>query len=153
MELWDSMLHNSTGLEESIKLNQSLVFSKMVELENRIADKISNISVEIVHQEVFENVLMNSEKIEQSYRYIISVADEIVRLLTTPIGSRVMRPNYGSELYKLRDREMNNYWRLMAIKYTFIAINRHIKRVRCRKVLFDVQGDGKMKMKLELEKR
>jgi len=85
--------------------------------------------------------------------YIVSIEKELSRLLTTPIGSRVMRPDYGSELYKVRDREMNDYWRLMAIKYTFIAINRHIKRVRCRKVLFDVQGDGKMKMKLELEKR
>ena len=85
--------------------------------------------------------------------YIVGIEKELSRLLTTPIGSRVMRPEYGSELYKVRDREMNNYWRLMAIKYTFIAINRHIERVRCRKVLFEPQGDGKMKMKLELEKR
>ena len=148
------MLHNSAGLEESIKLNQSLLFSKMVELEDRIVGRISKISVEIIgSQEISKDVLTYSEKEDEDARYIISVTDEIVRLLTTPIGSRVMRPDYGSELYKVRDREMNNYWRLMAISYTFIAINRHIKRVRCRKVLFEVQGDGKMKMKLKLEKR
>jgi len=86
-------------------------------------------------------------------RYIISVSEEIIRLLSTPIGSRVMRPEYGSELYKLRDREFNDVWRLLAARYTFVAINRYIDRVRCRKVTFDVQGDGKIKMKLELEKR
>ncbi len=64
-----------------------------------------------------------------------------------------MRPEYGSELYKVRDREMNPYWRLMAIKYTFEAINRWIERVRCRKVKFELQGDGKVGMRLELEER
>jgi phage baseplate assembly protein W len=88
-----------------------------------------------------------------SAKYLVTISEEILRLLTTPLGSRVMRPEYGSELYKLRDREFNNEWRLLAIRYTFVAINRHIKRVRCRKVTFEVKGDGRVGMNLELESR
>ena len=84
-------------------------------------------------------------------QYIVTVQDEIIRLLITPLGSRVMRPEYGSELYKLRDRELNQERKLMATKYTFVAINNHIERVRCRKVEFELLGDGKVKMQLQLE--
>jgi len=122
-------------------------------LEDRIANSISVVKTEMIgRQEIDEDVLSYSEK-DKGTRYIVSVADEIVRLLTTPLGSRVMRPDYGSELYKVRDRELNGYWRLMAIAYTFIAINRHVKRVRCRKVFFEVLGDGRVQMNLRLEKR
>jgi hypothetical protein len=146
------LLSNTTGLEESIKLNQKLVYQKLFELENKIAGQIT--SVDVVCPDIFGgSELYRVEKREESGRYIVSVAEEIVRLLTTPIGSRVMRPIYGSELYKLRDRENDGYWRLMAIKYTFEAINGWIERVRCRKVQFELQGDGRVKMKLQLEQR
>ena len=145
------MPFNSTGLEESIKLNQALVFQKLFELENKIAGQVT--SVDIACPDIFENSIYRVENQELGGRYIVSVAEEIMRLLSTPLGSRVMRPNYGSELYKLRDRENNNYWQLMAIKYTFLAINNWIERVRCRKVVFEQQGDGRVKMKIQLEKR
>ena len=143
------MPSNLASIEEVLKLNNELILNEIVSLEERILGKVC--SLEVSFQDG-ESTNFFTEK-ERGSRYIVTVSQEIMRLLTTPIGSRVMRPEYGSELYKVRDREMNNYWRLMAIKYTFIAINRHIERVRCRKVLFELQGDGKMKMKLELEKR
>jgi len=143
------MPSNLASIEETIKLNNELVLKEMVEMEERIAGKISFLEIEPV--EVYDNFFVESREYEG--RYIVSVADEIVRLLSTPIGSRVMRPKYGSELYKLRDRKLNDEWRLMAIKYTFVAINCYIKRVRCRKVMFEVIGDGRIKMKLRLEKR
>ena len=144
------MLTNLTGIEEIIRLNNELLFNRLVELDEKIAGHIS--LIEVRDEVVYENISYRAEQREQG-RYIVSVADEIIRLLSTPLGSRVMRPEYGSELYKLRDREFNDLWRLMATRYTFVAINRYIERVRCRKVLFEVLGDGRVKMNLELEKR
>jgi len=142
------MFSNTAFIEESIKINNNTFLEKIVELDN----KISMIgSIQVVQNEESVNSIEYKDKKEEGRRYIISVIEEIVRLLSTPIGSRVMRPEYGSELYKLRDREFNVEWRLMATKYTFVAINHHIERVRCRKVLFEVLGDGKLKMKLQLE--
>lgn len=85
--------------------------------------------------------------------YLASVEEEIAEVLKTNLKTRVMRPDYGSELYKLRDREFNDAWRIWATKYTFEAINNNIDRVRCKKVYFEVQDDGKIKMNLDLEER
>ena len=150
LQIQIKMFYNSTAFEESIKLNNDLTSKKLFELEAKI---ISSTTSEVLSADAVENITYRVEEENSGSRYIVSIEEEIMRLLTTPLGSRVMRPNYGSELYKVRDREMNGYWLLMAIKYTFVAINKHIKRVRCRKVKFEQQGDGRLKMKLELEKR
>lgn len=84
--------------------------------------------------------------------YIVSIYNEIKRVLMTPIGSRVMNPFYGSEYYLLRDRDFDDEWRLMAIKYTFEAIQNNIARVFVKRVLFDNIGE-ETKITLELERR
>lgn len=147
------MLTNLTGIEESISLNNEIILNKLVELDEKIAGHISVLEVRENKSEIYENIISYRAEQREQGRYIVSIADEIIRLLSTPLGSRVMRPEYGSELYKLRDREFNDYWRLIATRYTFVAINRYIERVRCRKVLFELLGDGRVKMNLELEKR
>jgi len=144
------MLTNLSAIEESHKLSFDSLANAISILEEKI--EIGN-KVSCIEMKILPSSTTFEEKRESNGRYIVSVSDEIIRLLTTPLGSRVMRPKYGSELYKLRDRELNTEWRLWAIKYTFEAINRYIERVRCRKVLFELQGDGKIKMKLELEER
>ena len=144
------MLTNLTGIEESIRLNNELIFNRLVELEVKLISSTISTEKDCVE---FVGSMQYLEQKNKGSRYIVSIDKEIMRLLITPLGSRVMRPKYGSELYKLRDREMTGYWLLMAIKYTFVAINEHVERVRCRKVKFEQQGDGRLKMKLELEKR
>jgi phage baseplate assembly protein W len=146
------LLHNSSGLEESIKLNNQMLFEKVFELEEKIAGKIELFELDTEIEKIYDSSFFQVKQ-ESEGRYIVSIQEEIIRLLTTPLGSRVMRLEYGSELYKLRDRKFGTEWRLMAIKYTFEAINRYIERLRCRKVLFELQGDGKIKMKIKLEQR
>lgn len=66
--------------------------------------------------------------------YEVSIAESLNRILRTPLGARVMRPEFGSELYKLRDREFNDEYRLLAAKYTYEAISKYEPRVRVKKV-------------------
>jgi len=83
--------------------------------------------------------------------YIIDVAEEIRRVLITKKGSIPMNPEYGSELYKLRDRGSNDETRLKAISYTFEAIDRWVNRVRCKKVDVIALSYDEFKLRIEVE--
>ena len=83
--------------------------------------------------------------------YIIDVAEEIRRVLKTKKGSIPMNPEYGSELYKLRDRVMNDETRLKAISYTFYAIDRWIDRVKCKKVEVIALNDKQFDLRIEID--
>lgn len=70
--------------------------------------------------------------------YAVSIADSINRILKTPLGSRVMRPLYGSKLYELRDRTFDERFKTLATKYIFEAINKNEPRVRVQSVDFNI---------------
>lgn len=70
-----------------------------------------------------------------------SVAD----ILTTPIGSRVMRREYGSQLPDLIDWPLNSATRLQAYAATAMALMRWEPRIRLSRVqlsLGDVAGQA-----------
>ena len=48
----------------------------------------------------------------------------IIDILTTPIGTRVMRPDYGSRLFELIDRPVNAEFLVDLYAETVIALNR-----------------------------
>lgn len=83
--------------------------------------------------------------------YIIGINEEIRRVLITKKGSIPMNPEYGSELYKLRDRTLSNEVKLKAISYTFDAIDRWIKRIKCKKVDVIALNDNKFKLRIEVD--
>jgi len=83
--------------------------------------------------------------------YIIDIAEEIRRVSITKKGSIPMNPEYGSELYKLRDRTLNDEIRLKAISYTFEAIDRWVNRVRCKKVDVIALSYDEFKLRIEVE--
>ncbi|WP_456390605.1 GPW/gp25 family protein [Hydrogenimonas sp.] len=67
--------------------------------------------------------------------YQIDTAESIRRILVTPLGSRVMMPDYGSRLFELIDKTVNDEWVLDATRHTYEAIEKNepraiIKRVR-----------------------
>ena len=85
-------------------------------------------------------------------KYLTSVADSINRILTTRIGERVMRPNFGSNLYLLRDRPFNSEWRILATRYIYEAITKWEPRVNFKQLHFSVDAStGKTSFYLELE--
>lgn len=83
--------------------------------------------------------------------YRVSIQKSIIRILKTPLGSRVMRPDFGSELYKLRDRKFDDEYRLLATKYTYEAIKKWEPRVNVTKVDFEVDPvNGVVTLKIKL---
>jgi len=71
--------------------------------------------------------------------YKVSITDSINRILKTPLGSRTMRPKFGSLLYTLRDREFNDEYRLLAKKYTYEAISKYEPRTVVANVDFKIK--------------
>jgi len=67
----------------------------------------------------------------------IKTEEAIKRVLMTPLGSRVMRPEFGSELYKLIDRNFDDEFKLDAISYTYEAIEKNLPEVKIKKVDVD----------------
>lgn len=69
----------------------------------------------------------------------------IAGVLTTPIGSRVMRREYGSQLPDLIDWPLNSATRLQAYAATAMALMRWEPRIRLSRVqlsLGDVPGQA-----------
>ncbi len=61
-----------------------------------------------------------SLKVKTSFKSSSSV-DRFKRIITTPLGSRVVRPHFGSKLYLLIDKPMTQEWRMLFTKYTLEA--------------------------------
>jgi len=68
--------------------------------------------------------------------YYVSVEDSIIRILRTPLGSRVMLPDFGSRLHELRDRDFNEEYKLDATKYIYESVEKYEPRVEIDKVDF-----------------
>lgn len=68
-----------------------------------------------------------------------SIAD----ILTTPIGTRVMRPEYGSRLPDLIDAPMNKSWKLKVYAAAAEALDKWEPRIRLEKVAVDAVSAGK----------
>lgn len=83
--------------------------------------------------------LTDLEHIRQSVRDI----------LTTPVGSRVMRREYGSMLPELIDQPLNGATLLRAYAATVMALVRWEPRLRIARVQLDVGTGGQLTIDLE----
>jgi len=70
------------------------------------------------------------------------VKQSITDILTTPIGSRVMRRTYGSYLFQLIDEAGNDYGRLKIIAAIADAINKWESRVNLESVTVNISKNG-----------
>ena len=95
----------------------------------------------------------NDAQANNGGRYYVDVARSVERILMTRLGARVMRPQFGSALYLLRDRTFNSYWKAMATRYMFEAIARWEPRVRFKQLHFNIDPLGRHDFYLELERR
>lgn len=66
--------------------------------------------------------------------YEISTQEAISRILITPLLSRVNMPEYGSRLFELIDKPVNDEWVLDATRYTYEAIEKNEPRVSMKSV-------------------
>lgn len=51
--------------------------------------------------------------------YSANIEDSFKRIISTPLGSRVQRPYFGSKIYLLVDKNMDDEWNLDFQKYLF----------------------------------
>lgn len=71
------------------------------------------------------------------------LGQSIADILTTPIGTRVMRRDYGSALFELIDAPLNALTRLRLFAATADALRRWEPRLRLTRVkLIDGEGSG-----------
>lgn len=78
------------------------------------------------------------------------LAQSIVDILTTPLGSRVMRRDYGSLLFELIDKPINPAIRMLIHAATAIALRRWEPRLRLSRV--QLQGEpaaGRLTLRIE----
>lgn len=70
-------------------------------------------------------------------------------ILTTPLGSRVHRRQYGSRLFSLTDRPMNPSLMVEIIQASAEAIARWEPEFRLSRVLLDMRVPGHVSLSLE----
>lgn len=73
---------------------------------------------------------------------IAHMRQSIVNILSTPIGSRVMRRSYGSNLFRLVDAPTNEQTRIDAIAATADALRRWEPRISVRSVTVTFSPGG-----------
>lgn len=77
------------------------------------------------------------------------LAQSVADILTTPIGSRIQRRDYGSMLFDLIDQPLNGSTRLLLFAATALAIARWEPRIRLRRVGITGGADGAVVLSLE----
>lgn len=81
------------------------------------------------------------------------IRQSIADILTTPIGSRVMRREYGSEIFKLLDAPMNGATKLRIMAATVMAIINWEPRVKVIAMSIEITYDGEMMLSVEFERQ
>lgn len=79
------------------------------------------------------------------------LAQSIADILTTPLGTRVMRRDYGSALFDLIDAPMNAETVVDVFAATAEALDRWEPRLRLRRVQIVAAGAGRMELLLDGE--
>lgn len=62
------------------------------------------------------------------------IAQSIRDILTTPLGTRIMRPDYGSRIFELLDNPVNEEFFADLFAATFEAIDKWEPRVRALRI-------------------
>lgn len=84
---------------------------------------------------------------------ISHLRQSIINILTTPLGSRVMRREYGSRLYELVDAPINAQTLVEIYAATAEALIRWEPRLRLTRVRVEHAGIGSLVISLEGEYR
>lgn len=82
--------------------------------------------------------------------YLSDIEESITRILSTPLGERVLEPDFGSNLYLLIDRRVDEKWKILCAKYVHEALKKHEKRVEVKRVVGSYK-DGSIVLSIELK--
>lgn len=68
----------------------------------------------------------------------------IINILSTPLGTRIYRREYGSRLFALLDQPMNQAWQVEIYAAVAEALNRWEPRLALQQVEVHKQQDGRV---------
>ena len=83
-------------------------------------------------------------------KHLIDIENSIKDILLTPLGSRVMLPEYGSRIYELIDRKVDDEFRADLACFVIEAVEKWEKRVRIDEVRLIGLKDHKLSFKVVL---
>lgn len=83
-------------------------------------------------------------------KYLIDIENSIKDILLTPLGSRVMLPEYGSRIYELIDRKIDDEFRADLACFVIEAVEKWEKRVKIDEVRLIGLKDHKLSFKVVL---
>lgn len=81
------------------------------------------------------------------------IQQSLHKILTTPIGSRVMRRDFGSLIPELIDKPLNGATRMRVLAASVMAIARWEPRVELSRIALQASADGKLVLDLDLAHR
>lgn len=84
-------------------------------------------------------------------KHLISIEESIKDILLTPLGSRLMLPNYGSKIYELVDKRVDDNFKALLTAYVVQAVHKYETRVKIKKVIFVSKTDDKLTFRLLLD--
>ncbi len=79
------------------------------------------------------------------------VHQSIIDILTTPTQSRIMRPEYGSDIFKLIDKPINPRWLVDFYYEAVVSIHRWEPRVRVRRIIVKEVSLGRVVVDLQIK--
>ena len=83
-------------------------------------------------------------------KYLIDIENSIKDILLTPLGSRVMLPEYGSRIFELIDRKVDDEFRADLACFVIEAVERWEKRVKIDEVRLIGVKNHKLSFKVVL---
>ena len=86
----------------------------------------------------------------QAIEELEHIRQSVADVLTTPLGSRLMRRSYGSEIPTLIDQPLNGATRLRVMAATASALKKWEPRIRAQRVTLAL-GDQPGSLSVELE--
>lgn len=81
-----------------------------------------------------------------------NIRQSVLDILTTPVGSRVMRRDYGSELFNLLDQPASEANRLRLMAATVNALTRWEPRIKINNLDFHMSSAGRATLTMEAER-
>ena len=81
-------------------------------------------------------------------KYLADIKHSIKDILLTPLGSRVMLPEYGSRLFELIDRKIDDEFRADLACYVIEAVERWEKRAKIDEVRLISLAGSVLKFKI-----
>lgn len=80
------------------------------------------------------------------------IRQSVLDILTTPIGTRVMRRTYGSEFFNLLDQPGNEINRLRLMSATVSALTQWEPRIRINSLDLHTDGKGRATLTMAAER-